>query len=419
MINASLLYAGNGDLIVNGNLGIGTTSPGAQFEQAYGTFGGYVYNRTKYGANTISVLGKNSNNNAYFDLYNSSGTIGVRLSPEPYIASYIVGGKVGIGTTAPESTLHVMQLGPGWYHGLILQEPSVGIKGQILVSTDNNMYFASSQNSNAGWLNYSGQWISSSDSDFKTNNIDLNKYGLETVLRMRPRQYNMKNTEQPQVGFTAQEMKDLVPEVVSGEEISKGGKGMGIAYGHMTPILVKAIQEQQGQIAGQKSALLKFDGFTEAIHVDKATGHVGIGTSYPSATLEVNGTFAATTKNFDIKDPRFNDDKKRLIHSSLEGPEVGVYYRGEAKLEKGLAIVTLPPYFEALTRKENRTVFLTPKFENEDDTLCSVAGSDVRDGKFKIRAFGPPDLSACVHKVFWEVKAERNDVGKLSVEQVR
>ena len=42
-----------------------------------------------------------------------------------------------------------------------------------------------------------------------------------------------------------------------------------------------------------------------------------------------------------------------------EGPEAGVYYRGTAQLKNGVATVKLPSYFEALTRKEGRTISLT------------------------------------------------------------
>lgn len=148
-------------------------------------------------------------------------------------------------------------------------------------------------------------------------------------------------------------------------------------------------------------------------------GYVGIGTPSPNSALHVNGTITGTSKNFDIKDPRYSDPRKRLIHSTLEGPEIGVYYRGEAKLEKGKATITLPPYFEALTRKENRTVVLTPKFDNDDDVLCNLAASDVKNGVFIIKAVGVPDPLLCNHKAFWEVKAERSDIDRLEVEQSR
>mgnify|MGYP001562370174 FL=1 len=68
--------------------------------------------------------------------------------------------------------------------------------------------------------------------------MDMLKYGLNTVMQMRPREYKMKNTNIPQVGFIAQEMREIVPEVVSGEE-----GNLGISYGQIAPILAKAIQE--------------------------------------------------------------------------------------------------------------------------------------------------------------------------------
>lgn len=138
-----------------------------------------------------------------------------------------------------------------------------------------------------------------------------------------------------------------------------------------------------------------------------------------SGTVTVDGTFSATTKNFDIVDPRYQDEAQRLIHSSLEGPEIGVYYRGEVALEKGRASIVLPDYFEALTRKENRTVLLTPKSATDGETLCNVAASAVVDGKFTVRTFGVADPAACNHAVYWEVKAERSDVDQLQVEQRR
>lgn len=148
-------------------------------------------------------------------------------------------------------------------------------------------------------------------------------------------------------------------------------------------------------------------------------GSVGIGTANPNATLEVNGSISATVKNFDIQDPRYDDPKRRLIHSSLEGPEVGVYYRGEATLAEGRTTVVLPSYFETLTRKENRTVHLTPKFEFETEYICNVAASEVKDGEFTIRAFGVSNPASCAHGVYWEVRAERKDIEKLTVEKNR
>jgi hypothetical protein len=91
----------------------------------------------------------------------------------------------------------------------------------------------------------------------------------------------------------------------------------------------------------------------------QGNGNVGIGTTSPTSLLHVNGTFTATSKNFQIDHP-LAPDKKLLVHSALEGPEVAVYYRGEARLTNGEVVIALPSYFEALTFKEKRTVQITP-----------------------------------------------------------
>jgi len=140
-------------------------------------------------------------------------------------------------------------------------------------------------------------------------------------------------------------------------------------------------------------------------------GRVGIGTVSPGYDLDVNGTFAATIKNFDIRHPL--DSAKRLIHSTLEGPEIAVFYRGESQLLNGRAEVKLPDYFEALTRKEGRTVLLTPKFD-VDEPISNLAASSVMDGKFTVRAI---DSNNPTQKFYWEVKAVRSDQPFLQVEK--
>jgi hypothetical protein len=122
----------------------------------------------------------------------------------------------------------------------------------------------------------------------------------------------------------------------------------------------------------------------------------------------VNGNFTATgTKSFEIDHP--TKPGMKLVHACIEGPEVAVFYRGEGKLINGEAVVELPDYFEALTRREGRTVQLTPK--GAEPYLLSA--TDVVDGKFKVYG-SKPDGS-----FYWEVKAVRADVEPLKVEVER
>lgn len=141
-------------------------------------------------------------------------------------------------------------------------------------------------------------------------------------------------------------------------------------------------------------------------------GNVGIGTTTPSTALQVNGTITATTKNFAIPYP--GDATKLLVHSCIEGPEIGLYYRGQAELSGGLATVALPPYFEQLAMKVGRTVLLTPVFVNNTDAVSNLAASVVAGGQFNVRGI---DASNPSQQFCWEVKAVRADVAPLVVAQ--
>jgi len=133
--------------------------------------------------------------------------------------------------------------------------------------------------------------------------------------------------------------------------------------------------------------------------------HISLGGALFAAGTITSGA----SKAFRIKHPL--DDKKDLLHACIEGPEVGVYYRGEAETDEGRAEITLPDYFEALTRPEGRSVLLTQLYQEEDDALALLAATSVIGGKFRVRSSNP------TQKFYWEVKAIRGDVEPLQVEQ--
>ena len=86
-----------------------------------------------------------------------------------------------------------------------------------------------------------------SDRRLKTN-IHNTIYGLKEIMRLQPVSWNWKdkslNTSR-QLGFIAQDVKRIVPEIVSGNEQSET---LSINYTELIPVLVNAIKEQQQQI---------------------------------------------------------------------------------------------------------------------------------------------------------------------------
>lgn len=129
-------------------------------------------------------------------------------------------GNVGIGTTTPTEKLTV--------------------DGNIDPSTDASFTCGTSIN------RWSDVWSTNSfnqtsDKRLKTNITTL-EYGLNEVLKLKPVTYNWIKDDlgNKKIGFLAQDLKDVLPEVVVGSEETK----YGVRYTEIIPVLVNAIQEQ-------------------------------------------------------------------------------------------------------------------------------------------------------------------------------
>lgn len=133
-----------------------------------------------------------------------------------------------------------------------------------------------------------------------------------------------------------------------------------------------------------------------------------VATVYANGNANFTGTLTAAGKSFLVPHPL--DETKDLIHACLEGPENGVFYRGEAVVVDGYAEVTLPDYFEALTFPDDRSVQLTQIFEGSP-LFARMAASRIVDGKFIIHATEEVTVA-------WEVKAVRR-IGTDRLEVVR
>ena len=99
-----------------------------------------------------------------------------------------------------------------------------------------------------------GSLSQNSDRRLKTNIQDL-KYGLNEILKLKPKQYHWKNKEQTKksLGLIAQEVQPIIKEVVTTQDNAQ--KTLGVSYTELIPVLIKAIQEQQEIISNQNSKI--------------------------------------------------------------------------------------------------------------------------------------------------------------------
>lgn len=153
-------------------------------------------------------------------------------------------GKVGIDKD-PDTDLHIRQS----------QQSITGGTGGIKIetSTDATDYWRmfhsgiylsfNLQGNRVAYVNTNGSWTVDSDLSLKKNINDLPSV-LDRVSSMRPVSYHYReqaNTDSKSLGFIAQEVQPLFPEmVVEGED----GK-LGMTYAQAGVIAIKAIQEQQ------------------------------------------------------------------------------------------------------------------------------------------------------------------------------
>ena len=85
-----------------------------------------------------------------------------------------------------------------------------------------------------------------SDQKLKTNVKDI-EYGLDTIMKLKPKQYDWKKDDRHDIGFIAQEVEEVIPEIVKDNEWFDD-KIKTMDYEKLTAVLIKAVQEQQQKL---------------------------------------------------------------------------------------------------------------------------------------------------------------------------
>ena len=100
-------------------------------------------------------------------------------------------------------------------------------------------------------------FVTYSDENLKTN-IEPMQDALSTVKKLRGVTYDWRNTGENDIGFIAQEVQRVVPEVVTQTHASEDVFAMD--YARLTAILVEGMKEQQNQIEYLQNVVSQISG---------------------------------------------------------------------------------------------------------------------------------------------------------------
>jgi len=213
-ISGTDIYSAN-----TGNVGVGTTTPTEKF---------HVYGQR--------MLIENSGNDAVYSTYNTTASKGYEL-----IGAY-----------------------PAW------DTNAVYIGGYNVNHVGGNGYASADKiicggntagNVGIGTLPITATAFNVSSSRRVKKNISALEYGLDDLLKIKPvkYQYNFEKSGLYTIGFIAEEVSEVIPEVVSHQNeehkvVSREeGKPVSMDYSKMSAVLVNAVKEQHSKVQELKS----------------------------------------------------------------------------------------------------------------------------------------------------------------------
>ncbi|MEX0811717.1 MAG: tail fiber domain-containing protein [Chitinophagales bacterium] len=171
-------------------------------------------------------------------------------------------GRVGIGTSDIDYNLHLThnQFTGASGGGLAIENESNNAQWVLYSSqstSDLSLYFNGGLRGN--FDNTSGNYSASSDERLKMNIAALeNKNSLEKLTRIEAKTYEYKSEPgKKYYGFIAQELMDVLPEVVTvnGNDGGETENLLTVSYSEFIPVLVSGIQEQQEIIQKQDESI--------------------------------------------------------------------------------------------------------------------------------------------------------------------
>jgi hypothetical protein len=263
--------ANNRDLIFlpgTGLVGIGTTSPDAKLQAVVATEGAIAL-RLASGPNSFLDITPTNTGGRFQTVFNT-------LNNRDMI--FLQGtGRVGFGTTRPNAQLEsvvasegtlAFRLLSGSNSFLDITPTHTGGRFQTQVSTVNNrdlLFLPGTGNVGigttspantlevvAGGTTLADAWTARSSRRFKTN-IQPLEGALEKIEQLQGVSYERKTDGKHEIGVIAEDVDQIVPEIVSRDPKTK--EVQGVDYARLAALLIEAVKSQQAEIQQLKAQI--------------------------------------------------------------------------------------------------------------------------------------------------------------------
>jgi hypothetical protein len=194
------------------------------------------------------------------------------ISGESYGFTIRDNGYLGIGTGTPSNKLHVQTSDAT---SIYVESTSSDNNGMVILNANTGLNWSANyhefmlfqkQGTQLGFICSSGggsgiNYGSNSDYRLKTDLRNFN--GIDLVNNIKTYDYAWKIDSSRMYGVMAHELQEVLPYLVSGtkDAVDVNGKiiPQAVDYSKLTPILVKAIQEQDIVIKEQEGKIIKLN----------------------------------------------------------------------------------------------------------------------------------------------------------------
>jgi hypothetical protein len=181
-------------------------------------------------------------------------------------------GNFGIGTASANAKLHVQSANNTTVY---VESTTTDNNGMVILNANTNQNWSSNWHEFMMFQNQGntiGQVVAANNGSGVTYNTtsdyrlktDLKNYnGLDLINKIKTYDFAWKANNSRMYGVMAHELQEILPYAVTGSKDAVDANGkmiiQGVDYGRITPVLVKAIQEQEETIHEQAIKIAKLN----------------------------------------------------------------------------------------------------------------------------------------------------------------